>query len=89
MGKNRQLVSLPAPTGGCKAEPAVQREILEELRGLRKDYSVSYARLLRTATDVASGRGMMPIKSHFLILGGSLVLLLGIEVVKELFLRAK
>lgn len=65
----------------CQFKEETHNELLEEIRGLRADFQANYNKLLDRATERVDN--VIPIKSHYMILIGGLVILLGVAVVKE------
>lgn len=50
---------------------------------MRDDYKEHYQKVVDRGLDRAENSGMIPIKSHYMILIGGLIVLLGVAVVKE------
>ena len=61
------------------------KELAKQISGLRSDLK-NDAIVLRDAA-LQRAAGMMPIRSHYIILFGSLTILLGIEIVKQLLMK--
>lgn len=66
---------------GCQFTDETSARLLEEVKGLRDDFKTNYNLLLNRATERVDN--VIPIKSHYLILVGGLVVLLGVAIVKE------
>lgn len=72
----------------CSFSSDFQNRLIEAIEGMREDYKDHYQKMVDRATDRADNTGMIPIKSHYAILLGSLVILLGVAVVKEFWIKS-
>lgn len=81
---NEQLNGKHGPNlPSCYFSHDFQERLIGAIEGMRDDYKEHYQKVVDRGMDRAENSGMIPIKSHYMILIGGLIVLLGVAVVKE------